>query len=98
MDDTNLEVRAKDVDAEGRSRYGNDWTAIVAAVQRARVSQEVIHTALVDPNAVSVFANAGKEFLLREMQAGDAAAEIAYNGVRAVERQRHARLKGRSVE
>lgn len=95
MVDDNLEARAKDVEAEGRSRYGDDWTAIVAAVRRAQVSQEAVHRTLIDPNAVNVFAAAGKEFLLREMSNGDQAAEVAYSGIRTAERERFARLKGR---
>lgn len=98
MVDDNFEARAKDVEAQGRARYGDGWTAIVAAVQRLQPTQEAIHRTLADPNAVDVFAAAGKEYLLREMSDGNKQSEISYSSIRTAERERYARLKGRQTE
>ena len=95
-DEQRLQRRAQEVEQQGKSRFGDaEWANLVGAVGRARPSDEMIANSLASPNAVSEFAQAGKQVLLQEMSGGDANAERAYGEIRAREREQHRKLKGR---
>jgi len=91
--------RVKDVEAEGKRRYGDAaWGDYVKAIGRANpngIPQDVLRATLAQPDAEAAFAQAGRECLVAAATNGDHDAEAAYSQIRAAERKAYRERKGR---
>jgi hypothetical protein len=77
--------RAEQVEQEGRTRYGDDWSKYVDAIGRMNpngIAPEAMHAVLGQQNAADILAAGGKEALVNLSDAGDREAEREYAKIR----------------
>jgi hypothetical protein len=77
--------------------------AMIGAVSRAGVSQDMLARIVTGPNAAADFTQLGQNALLAQMQAAPSlqdsdfrAAEAAYDSIRTNQREQHRASRGRS--
>jgi hypothetical protein len=90
--------RAEQVEAEGRSKYGESWGKFVDAISRVNpngIPAEAMHQVLSRSDAADVFAAGGREAMINMASNGDREADRAYSLMRNEERRQYRLLRGR---
>jgi hypothetical protein len=98
MADPDFDDRVKEVEAEGKDRYGDNWPRLIGALGRRNpggISPDAMRQTLAQPHAVELLAAAGRDSLLDAASNGDRDAEKTYAAIREEEREAHRLYKKR---